>query len=199
MWFISEPRSNSPPWDCQQCSRSEVISPRVAMGIAVPRPPLVSSLLIKVTDILGREGPLQSEGTLQAMVPLWSRKQTGMTPRVCLRAGETGWPTAGWGRGPRASGDQTGAGGGRSRRGLPPQLTPGGVPAPPHPLSCRRHPSCCTTDPRWTCCEHSGDGTQAPEGTCQAGPRHSGAAPGAVWTGPRTESIYHFCMRENRT
>ena len=80
VWFISEPRSNSPPWDCQQCGRSAVISPRVAVGSAVPRLPLVSSLLVTVTDILGREGPLQSEGTLQATVPLWSRKQTGMTP-----------------------------------------------------------------------------------------------------------------------
>ena len=70
VWFISELRSNSPPWDCQQCGCPGVISPRVAMGSAVPRPPLVSSLLIRVTDVLGREGPLQPERTLPATLPL---------------------------------------------------------------------------------------------------------------------------------
>ena len=132
MWFISEPRSNSPPWDCQQCGHSEVISPTVAVGNAAPRPPLVSSLLVTVTDILGREGPLQSEGTLQATVPLWSRKQTGMTPGSAREQGrQAGRPLAG--AGVRVRVGTRRAGGGRSRRGFPPKLTPGGS-HPPHAL-----------------------------------------------------------------
>lgn len=181
VWFIPELRSNSPPWDCQQCGCSGVISPRVAMGCAVPRPPLVSSLLVRVTDVLGREGPLQPEGTLPATLPLWSRKQTGVTPRVCLRAGETQagrrWP-------------------GPGQAGAPSAADPRGVPAPPS-LSCRRRPSCCTTDPRWTCCEHSGDSAPRRPRACARRGHSTGVLPWASCGPDLEQSIYHFCMREN--
>nr|XP_025146249.1 polycomb group RING finger protein 3 isoform X2 [Bubalus bubalis] len=61
----------------------------------------------------------------------------------------------------------------------------------------RRRPSCCTTDPRWTCCEHSGDSApRRPRARARRG--HSTRVLPWASCGPDLEqSIYHFCMREN--
>lgn len=62
----------------------------------------------------------------------------------------------------------------------------------PHPLreavglSCRRRRSCCTTDPRWTCCEragHSRDSALAPGVPIKrvAGQDHDRALERCLW------------------
>lgn len=91
--------------------------------------PHLSHLLVKVTDILGREGPYNQKARFQPL-PLWSRAD-GRDPQGLPESrAETGRP--GQFLGP-----------GQGQAGLPPQLSPTGVPAPPS-LSCRRRLLFCT-------------------------------------------------------